>query len=105
MKPACVVLITAPRGAPARKIAAAILKSRAAACVNVVPAVSSSYWWKGKMETAHESLLIVKTTLAAFPKLKSVILRTHPYELPEIIALPIRKGHRPYLAWIANEVR
>ena len=98
-----VVFITAPPGRAARKIAEQILKKRLAACVNIVPAVASTYWWKGKLERAKESLLIVKTRAALLPRLTAEARRAHPYTVPEVIALPIVKGHKPYLDWLGHE--
>ena len=100
-----VAFITAPTGAAGKKIAESIVKKRLAACVNVVPAVRSIYWWKGKIEKAGESLLIVKTTQARLAALIKHVKAVHPYTVPEIIALPITAGHKPYLDWLAKETR
>lgn len=101
----CVVLISVPQGQAARKVANEILKTRAAACVNIVPAIESMYWWEGKIESAPESLLIVKTRRTTFERLKSVVRRVHPYTIPEIIELPITAGHLPYLDWVRAQVK
>jgi periplasmic divalent cation tolerance protein len=73
--------------------------------VNIVPAVESVYWWKGKMERAGEALLVVKTRRSALRRLFEVVRRHHSYIVPEIIALPIVAGHRPYLDWLKAETR
>lgn len=101
----CVVFVTAPAGAASRQVADHLLKKRLAACVNTVPAVASRYWWKGKIESARESLLIIKTRSSLFPKLIREVRRVHPYSVPEIIALPILKGSAAYLAWLSAETR
>ena len=103
MTPYCVAYVTAPAGRVAKKLASEILKSRAAACVNIIPKVASSYWWKGKIESATESLLIIKMRRALVRKLETVVRNHHPYTVPEIITLPIDAGHAPYLRWIADE--
>lgn len=100
-----VVLITTPRGAAGRKLARKIVAARLAACVNVVPLVESTYWWKGKMQNDREALLIVKTRQALIKQLISFVQKNHPYTVPEIIALDIKAGHRPYLSWLEKETR
>ncbi len=104
MKGYAVVLITAPRG-DARIIADAVLKERLAACVNIVDGVHSVYWWQGRIEEGEEALLIVKTRVEALGSLIEAVRRVHPYEVPEIIALPIMAGFSKYLEWIDEEVK
>ena len=101
----CAVLMMAPAGHATRKIVDAVLKARLAACVNVVPGVRSAYWWKGKREAARESLLIVKTRRSLLPRLEKAVKAVHPYDVPEIIALPIVRGNASYLAWLAAETK
>ena len=98
-----VVLITAKDQEEAQKIAKALIKKRQAACVNVVPEVSSHFWWKDKLEAADESLLIVKTREALLPEVIKSVKKIHSYRLPEIIALPIVGGSRDYLEWLDSE--
>lgn len=98
-----VVLVTCPPKA-AERIARAVLDGRAAACVNIVPGVRSLYWWKEKQEAAEECLLVMKTKTALLAELEEVVRRAHPHEVPEIVALPVAWGHRPYLAWIEGSV-
>lgn len=95
-----VVLVSAPLLAVGRNLARKVLEARAAACVNIIPAVESHYWWKGKLEKSNEVLLIIKTTSDHLKELRRLIKRNHPYELPEFVALPITEGTRRYLAWI-----
>src|SRR5277367_1786542 len=88
-----IVLVTVPSQTKARKIAKSVVKKRLAACVNILLSpVSSVYRWKEKVETAHEYLLLIKTTAAGYPALESEIVRIHSYDVPEIVALPIATG-------------
>jgi len=99
-----VVLVTCPTGATARRLARHVVQRRLAACVNIVPLVHSVYRWKGKIERSREVLLVMKSTAARFPALQRGILARHPYDVPEIIALPLIAGHLPYLAWVRQSV-
>lgn len=98
------VLVTAPDKKAARTLAQAALKSRRAACVNLIPRIESHYWWKGTLDTSTEVLMIFKTTRRHLPALKGLILARHPYETPEFIPLRIASGSAPYLRWIAASV-
>ena len=98
-----VILITAKDQEEAQKIAKALVKRRQAACVNIVPAVNSYFWWKDKLEATDESLLIVKTRESLLPEVIKSVKKIHSYRLPEIIALPIIGGSRDYLEWIDSE--
>jgi periplasmic divalent cation tolerance protein len=100
-----VVLVTCGSAKEARKIARAVVEKRLAACANILTSpVRSVYRWKGRVESAKEFLLIIKTTKARFPKLKTEVTRLHSYDVPEIIALPIQAGSANYLAWISESV-
>jgi periplasmic divalent cation tolerance protein len=101
---ALVVLVTVPNAETADKIAEALVGERLAACVNVVGGVRSIYRWKGVVERDQELLCVCKTTRAAFERLRARVVELHPYELPEVIALPIELGHAPYLEWIRASV-
>lgn len=96
----CVVLITAPKGPEARRLAEILLNEKLAACVNIVPAVESFFWWEGKIDTAAEALLIVKTKRALLLRLMKAVKSAHSYTVCEIIALPIIAGNKAYLDWI-----
>jgi periplasmic divalent cation tolerance protein len=98
-----VVFITAKDPEEAQKIAKELVKKRMAACVNIVPAVNSHYWWKDKLEASEETLLIVKTKEPLLPELIKSVKKIHSYRIPEIIALPIAGGSRDYLEWIDSE--
>jgi periplasmic divalent cation tolerance protein len=102
----CVVLVTCGSAAEARRIARAVVEARLAACVNILPgAVNSIYRWKGKVESAREQLLLIKTSRKRLAKLQAAVERLHSYELPEFIALPIVAGSRAYLEWMAQKDR
>lgn len=94
-----VVLITAG-SEEAHKIAKLLVKKKKAACVNILPEVDSLFWWKGKMDSARESLLLVKTRASLFPEIVNLVREIHSYEVPEIIALPIIAGNEDYLRWL-----
>ena len=101
-----VVLVTCGSVREGRKIGRALVEARLAACVNVLQTpVETIYRWKGRVDTAKEFLMIVKTSRARFSALEEAVKRLHSYEAPEIIALPIVKGSREYLAWLAESVR
>jgi periplasmic divalent cation tolerance protein len=99
---ALVVLVTVPNAETADAIGEALVGERLAACVNVVGGVRSIYRWKGAVERDQELLCICKTTRAQFEGLRARVVELHPYELPEVIALPIERGHAPYLEWITR---
>ena len=96
------VLTTCPDAEAADRIAHTLVSERHAACVNILPITKSVYRWKGQVESAAEQLLIIKSMTHAFGAIRSRILELHPYELPEIIAVPVVEGHPDYLAWIQN---
>jgi periplasmic divalent cation tolerance protein len=100
-----VVLVTAPDLATARKLAQCALEARAAACANLSPNLESHYWWQGKIESSPEVLMIFKTTRERLAALEGIILANHPYDTPEIIALPLHAGTPKYLAWLARSVQ
>ncbi len=99
-----VVLITAPVE-KASEIATFLVEKELAACVNVIEQVHSTYWWMGKIENDAESLLIAKTKSELFKKLVEEVKKVHPYEVPEIIALPVVDGNEDYLRWIDESLK
>jgi periplasmic divalent cation tolerance protein len=105
MTDAIVVLVTTPTPERAAEIARAAVGERLAACGNVVPGLRSVYRWEGKVQDDAEALLVLKTTRARFEALRERVLALHPYDVPEVIALPVEAGSAPYLAWIAAETR
>ena len=99
-----IILITANDAEEANNIAELLLEQRLAACVNIVPNINSSFWWEGKLDTAAESLLIVKTQAKKLAEIVQSVKTVHSNTIPEIIALPIIGGNQDYLDWIDNEV-
>jgi len=100
-----VVLVTCGSAKEARRIARAVVEQKLAACVNVLDArVESVYRWKGKVESAKEFLLLIKTSRRRLPALQKKIQQLHSYDVPEIVALPIVAGSRRYLAWVNDSV-
>ena len=99
-----IVLTTASSEEEAAKIAHELVERRLAACVNIVPKMTSVYRWQGKVEEAAEWLLIVKTTAAAFAEVRQTIAEIHSYEVPECICLVIEDGSPNYLQWIGESV-
>ena len=97
-----VVLITVPSKDVGRQVARALLDQRLAACVNLVPGVSSLYIWEGQIQDDEEVLLVAKTRGDLFAGLASAVRAVHPYAVPEIIALPVVAGSQDYLDWIKN---
>jgi periplasmic divalent cation tolerance protein len=105
MRDKIVVLVTCASPEQARKIARALVVARLAACGNVFEApVRSIYRWKGKIESAKEFLLVLKTSRKHFAAVERAVRRLHSYEVPEIIAVPITGGARDYLKWISESV-
>ena len=100
-----VLLITTASAEEARRIAEVLLKQRKAACVNIVPKVSSLFWWQDKIDSAEENLLIVKTKTSLLSEIVTLVGEIHSYDIPEIIALPIVGGNQDYLEWIDREVK
>jgi len=100
------VIVLSAIGAPpaAERVAASLVDERLAACVNIVPGVVSIYRWKGQVEKEPELLLVIKTVAERVDALKARLLELHPYELPEVVVIPIAGGHAPYLAWIEEQV-
>ena len=95
-----IVLVTCGSIAEARRIGRNVVEKRLAACANLVPGVESIYRWKGKVERAREVLVIIKTNANRLPELEREVNRTHSYNVPEFLVLPIVAGSRNYLAWL-----
>jgi periplasmic divalent cation tolerance protein len=100
-----IVLITVGSEEEAHKIAELLVNEKKAACVNIVLGVDSLFWWEGKLDSARESLLLVKTKASLFSEIISLVKEIHSYEVPEIIALPIIGGSEDYLKWLDNACR
>lgn len=99
-----VVLCTAP-ASHSESLARTVVEERLCACVNVVPAVRSFFRWQGKVDVAEEHLLVIKTTDDAFELLQDRLAALHPYEVPEVIALPVAAGLPAYLSWVVASVQ
>lgn len=97
------MLITTSNRREAGRIAEAVVKKKLAACANLVPSVTSIFRWKGQVQKSRETLLIVKTRAGQYPALERFVRSMHSYEVPEIIALPVKNGLRPYLEWVQKE--
>lgn len=105
MEQALLVLSNVPDAELAKSLARTLVEQRLAACVNIMPAVQSVYQWQGAIEHAQELTLMIKTTQARYAELEAAIVAVHPYDVPEIIALPIEAGLPAYLHWISAETR
>lgn len=99
-----VALSTVGKAEDAERIAEALVERRLAACVNIVPGLTSVYRWKGKLERDDERLLVIKTRRDRVDALRVALVSLHPYDLPELLVLPVEAGHAPYLAWIDESV-
>ena len=97
------VLATAPNVKVARQLARAALRARLAACANLIPRLESHYWWRGRIETGAEVLIVFKTRARQLSKLEKLILEKHPYDTPEFVALELAGGTPRYLDWLARE--
>jgi len=100
-----VVLVTAPDMKTARKLARAALEARLVACANLVPRIESHYRWQGKLERSTEVLMVLKTMTARLAALETLIEIKHPYDTPEFLVLPISRGSKRYLRWLAESAR
>ena len=98
------IVCTCPDEATAQLIAEQLVDKHQAACVSILPGVTSVYRWQGAVESTQEHMLFVKTTTEHYNKLEATILELHPYELPEIIAVPIADGLAGYLSWIDDSL-
>jgi periplasmic divalent cation tolerance protein len=97
----CLVLCSCPNADTANELALLLVEQRLAACVNVLPGMTSMYGWEGRVEKASEQLLLIKTEAAGWASLEAFIKHRHPYEVPEIIAIPIERGSQDYFDWIS----
>ena len=97
------ILASVPDKQTANNLASMLVQERLAACVNIMPEVISYYRWEGKINTDSELLLLIKTQSSKFEPVKEYILKKHPYDLPEIIAIPLTDGFSGYLDWVKKE--
>jgi periplasmic divalent cation tolerance protein len=87
----------------AQKVANAIVEQRLAACVQIIGPITSTYWWQGAIETAEEWVCLIKTRQDLYERVEQAIRENHPYDEPEILALPVLAGSKSYLQWIVSE--
>ena len=99
------VLSTFPDIETARRISRQLVEGRCAACANILPQVESIYWWETEVETGNEALVLFKTSADRYEALETTLRQLHPYEVPEIIALPIGAGLPEYLGWVTKNCR
>jgi len=99
------VFTTTEKKEDAEKIAKALAEKRLAGCIQIVGPIRSTYWWKDKVETAEEWLCFIKSKKSLYDELEKAIKEIHPYEAPEIIAMPIVRGSKDYLEWLKNELK
>jgi periplasmic divalent cation tolerance protein len=99
------VITNLPDRAAAERIAEALVTEGVAACVNVLAECTSIYHWEGKLNRTSEVPLLIKTTKTAYPRLEETLRKLHPYELPELIALPVSAGLPEYLNWVVQETQ
>ena len=99
-----IILCTFPQAESARQIGTALVEKQLAACVNLIPAVTSVYRWQGRVETATEVLAVFKTSAAALPAFQQALTELHPYEVPEIVALEPAAVADPYQSWLLAQV-
>ncbi|HEY6241809.1 MAG TPA: divalent-cation tolerance protein CutA [Burkholderiales bacterium] len=102
---ACLVITNLPDRDSAAKLAHALVEGHLAACINILSPCRSVYRWQGKTEDADEFPMLIKTTRTRYPELEAAIRAHHPYELPEIIAVPLAEGLPAYLEWVDSETR
>ncbi|OLS15285.1 MAG: CutA1 divalent ion tolerance protein [Promethearchaeota archaeon CR_4] len=100
-----VYFVTSPNMETSKKLASVLVGEKIAACVNIIPSITSVYWWKEKIEESNENLLIIKTVRANQDKLKEAIRKKHPYDTPECVGFPIQDGLEKYLEWIHASVQ
>lgn len=100
-----IVLCTCPDEQTARRLAAEVVEARLAACVNIVPGLTSVFFWEGEVQSEGEQLLVIKTSDAAYSSLEERLVQSHPYDLPEVIACPIEKGLNGFLDWVSEQTR
>jgi len=99
------VFVTAANKKEAEKIASVLVKEKLVACVNILSDIKSVFWWDKKVQSSKEVLLIAKSSKKMFPRIIRRVKSMHSYELPEIIALPVVSGYKPYLRWIDDSLR
>lgn len=105
MKEYIQILTTTEKREDAQKIAQILVQKRLAGCVQVIGSISSTYWWKNRIETAEEWLCLIKSERGLYEELERTIKEIHPYETPEITVVPIVSGSKEYLGWLDQELK
>ena len=100
-----VVYVTASGEEEAKRIARALLEDKLAACINIIPKITSVYEWEGKVEEDTEVLMMIKSPVKLLPQLTETVQRVHSYDVPEVIAVPVHGGSREYIQWVQNMSR
>jgi periplasmic divalent cation tolerance protein len=100
-----IAITTTPSKIEAEKIAKTLLEERLIACANIIGPVQSLFWWQGKIDEAQEHLILMKTRKDLFSKLSEKVKALHSYQVPEIIAMPIVEGFKPYLEWLESSLK
>jgi len=100
-----VIFVTAANKKEAKVIAQDLVKKKLVACVNIIDKVESLFWWKGKVDSGKETLLVIKSRKDRLSRIMKAVKAGHSYEVPEMIALPVIGGYKPYLKWIDESVR
>ncbi len=100
-----VILVTCPDAETGQKLARVLVEEKLAACVNIVPGLTSVYFWQGAVQTEAEVLLLIKSTQPVLARLQARLLELHPYTVPEFLSLPVDSGAPAYLQWLAENVR
>lgn len=100
--PVVVAFASAPSMAVARKLASGLVESKLAACVQSVPGVESTYMWEGKVETAEEAVLMIKTKKELVGEVEAFMRREHPYDVPELVSVGVEGGMKEYLKWVGE---
>ncbi len=96
------VICTFPSQEIADRLGLELLRRRLTACVNLLPAATSHYWWDGKITSDTEVIALLKCTGAVFPDLRDFLQKEHPYDVPEVLAIPVQTGAEPYLRWVRD---
>jgi periplasmic divalent cation tolerance protein len=102
---ALLVFTTLPSADKAAELAKLLVNERLVACANLLPAIRSIYRWQGELHDENEVLVLLKTRAEHLERLKLRILEVHPYEVPEVLAVPVESGYQPYLDWLAGETK
>ena len=105
MEETCVVMVSLDDRKKAEAICETLVRERLAACCHLLPSGLSIYWWDDAVQREEETLMLLKTRATLFEPLRSRVAELHPYDVPEIVALPISEGHAPYLEWLCRETR